>query len=73
MHRLNEGMNNKFKIEEGRRQVASMLAESNDRNRNSITDGMYILLNQHAAKSQLLSTYSRVLAIATSLLSCSLL
>jgi hypothetical protein len=33
----------------------------------------YILLNQHAAKSQLLSTYSRVLAIATSFLSSSLL
>jgi hypothetical protein len=40
-----------------------MLAESNDTNRNSITDGMYILLNQHAAKSQLLSTYSRVLLL----------
>jgi hypothetical protein len=34
---------------------------------------MYILLKQYAAKSLFLSTYSRVLAIATSLLSSSLL
>lgn len=49
------------------------VATINDRNRNSITDRMYILLNQYAVKSLFLSTYSKVLAIATSLLSSSLL